>query len=94
MDSVSDRTERETRFEFVVETSLWGVQGVSGKIAAMMVPPVKSDDPAGPARKINNDGGMEYFSASRKRYRSSLLHRAENDGLFVPRRVVHLAETP
>lgn len=92
MDRVDDRTERERRFEFVVQSSLWGRPGASRKIAVMMVPPVESGNPESP--KNTNGDGLEDFSASRRKAHSVPLHRTEMGEGFALGRVVQALKTP
>lgn len=93
MDNVSASTEREKRFEFLVETSLWGRKGSSRTISAIMVPPVASGNPE--LLKKLNDNGIDDFSASRRKTRRlPFFHRAGNDEALRFGRVVRSVETP
>ncbi|RTL51714.1 MAG: glycosyltransferase family 39 protein [Bradyrhizobiaceae bacterium] len=92
MDTVGDRTEREQRFEFTVQSNLWGMPGASRKVAVIMVSPVKGENPSLP--KNSNDERLEDFSSSRRRTHNSFFHRAENDGGSALDRVVRIAKSP
>lgn len=58
-----------TRFEFQLQTSLWGRPGVTTTISAMIVPP-HTTPPSEPV-SIRDEEKIEDFGASRRKYRES-----------------------
>lgn len=64
MRRVSEIPPSFVRSEFVVQTSLWGREGVTARVSALIVPPRKTV-PAEPA-SLHDDGQIEDFGASRR----------------------------